>query len=389
MQSDPVERLKVLFITAWYPTKELPFNGIFIREHAKAVRLYDDVVVIHSVGLDRQLTTAWQLVQETDEALTDRIPTYHLSYRPSLVPKTSILIFLAAALGAYRRLAAAGFRPDIIHANIHDVSLVSVLLGKLYRVPVVASEHSTAFMMKRMSRRDAWNARLAFGWANAVLPDAQALRCAIEQYGIRAHFQVVPNVVDTHLFGPPSSPHRLNEVKRLLTVCFLDPLHKKGIPFLLRALAQLRQKRNDWHLDIVGDGPAREEYEHLAVDLGISDFVTFCGAKPKSQVAEYMRQADLFILPSLWENMPSVIIEAMACGLPIVSTTAGDIREIVDDEIGIVVPPGDTAQLLSAIERILLSLNNYDRKSISRRAQRYSPQIVGYQSHTIYKSFQR
>ena len=130
------------------------------------------------------------------------------------------------------------------------------------------------------------------------MPVSFSLQKAIERYGIRAKFRVVPNVVDTALFFPPSNErsHDHNP-KRILFVGQLNSDHKKGVPFLFQALTQLHQQRDDWHLDIVGDGPARAEYERMALDLRISDNVTFHGFKSHAEVAEFMRQMN-FLRPA-------------------------------------------------------------------------------------------
>src|SRR6185312_3530334 len=149
------------------------------------------------------------------------------------------------------------------------------------------------------------------------------LREAIRSYGIDVPFEVVPNVVDTSLFFPPEKK-RTGEgaTRRLLFVGNLEPSQHKGFPTLLRALTRLRDRTRDWQLDVVGDGPERPSYE-------------------KSVVAEMMRAAPLFVLPSRFDHLPCVVVEALASGLPVVSTTVGGIPELVDDQRGRLVPPDD------------------------------------------------
>src|SRR5262249_31967397 len=156
---------------------------------------------------------------------------------------------------------------------------------------------------------------LAFRWAHVVIPVSQALQKAIEHYGLRARFHVIPNVADTTLFSPLS--HRRQDVnpKRILFVGRLAPV--KGLPYLLQALAHFGKKRAGWHLDIVGEGKARMEYEQLAVDLQLGEKVTFHGLKTRQEVAEFMRRADLYVLSSLWENCSTSAAEALATGVPI------------------------------------------------------------------------
>jgi glycosyltransferase involved in cell wall biosynthesis len=135
----------------------------------------------------------------------------------------------------------------------------------------------------------------------------------------------------------------------------------------------------------VGDGAARAEYEQLVEDLELADKVTFHGLKSKGEVAELMRQADLFVLPSLWENLPCVLIEAIATGLPIVSTLVGGIPEMVDEETGRLVPAGEVLKLSTAIAGMLESLHTFDRHVITQKARQYSPEVVGRLLDSIYR----
>jgi glycosyltransferase involved in cell wall biosynthesis len=378
-------RLKVLFITTWYPTQRQPIAGVFVREHAKAVQLYDDVIVLHCAGLDSNLTALWRVEQETDSDFAENVTAYRVWHRRSPIPKTSYPIYIWSVFQAYNLLAHQDFRPDIIHAHLYKAGVPAVLIGKKNGVPVVITEHSTEFPRRMLRALDIWKARVAFNRADVVMPVSHSLQRAIEAYGIRARFQVVPNVVDTQRFHPPPAHQLRNQDKRMLAVSLLDASHKKGIPQLLEALVEVRDRRDDWQLDIVGDGPARSEYEVMARDLGLAERITFHGIRPRAEVAQFMRQADFFVLPSLWENLPCVLIEAMASGLPIVATHVGGIPEMVDDEIGILVPPGDAKSLSVALCSMLESVDEFDRQAIVQRSDNYSPGSVGKLLHSIYQ----
>ncbi len=382
-----MDRFKVLFITAWYPTKEQPVEGVFVREHARAVRLYDDVVVLHYAGAAPNLKGLWRMEQEPDANLTAGIPTYRVWYRRWPIPQTSYFISPWSVWQAFRRIVAQGFRPDIIHAHVYTAAVPAVLIGKSHHIPVAVTEHFTEFPRKLLRRLEVWKARLAFRQADIVMPVSKSLQRAIEEYGIKARFQVVPNVVDTHLFYPDFSPQLKSQSKRLLVVSLLDPSHKKGVPYLLHALSQLRQQRDDWHLDIVGDGPARAGYEHQAAGLGLADKITFHGLKPREEVAEFMRRADLFVLPSLFETFSAVTAEALATGTPVLATRCGGPEEFITDEVGVLVPPGDVDALRNGLHFMLDNLHLYLCKQISQYAmERFSPEPVGAKLHTVYQS---
>jgi glycosyltransferase involved in cell wall biosynthesis len=381
------KRLKVVFITAWYPTREQRVGGVFVREHAKAVRLYDDVVVLHCAGSDPKLKGLWRLEEETDESLTEGIPTYRVWFRPLPIPKASYFIYLWSVFRVFRHITAHSFRPHIIHAHIYDAGVPAVLIGRLYHIPVVISEHYTGFPRRLLSQTSILKARFAFSWAKLVLPVSRALQGGIEGYGIHARFQVVPNVVDTSLFFPRTDKPSEDTQKRILFVGLLDSSHKKGVPYLLQALAQLRQERDDWHLDIVGDGPVRAEYEQLARKLGIAKKVTFHGLKSKQEVAEFMRHADLFVLPSVYETFSVVAAEALATGTPVLATRCGGPEEFVAENVGMIVPPGDSEALYKGLNYMLDHLECYSRSEISSyAAERFSPERIGKQLHTVYEA---
>jgi len=259
----------------------------------------------------------------------------------------------------------------------------AIILGKIYRIPVVITEHCSCFSRRILTRINILKARFAMNRAKIILPVSKDLEQVIKSYGIENTFEVIPNTVDTKIFYPPFKNNKNNR-KRILLVALLSPV--KGIPYLLKALAQLKAKRQDFVLDIVGDGPNRKEYEAMARELGLGDIVRFHGLKAKPEVAEFMRQCDFFVLPSLWENLPCVLIEAMASGLPVVATNVGGIPEIINKEVGILVPPKDVNALTRAIDYMLDHYQNYSLERISKYAkENFSYETVGKTLDNIYR----
>ena len=377
-------RLRVLFVTAWYPNPDRPVEGIFIREHAKAVGRRDDVVVLHLAGV-RSAGPWWDLQEERDVRWTEGVPTYRLWCRRSPIPHTTYLISLWSVWRAGRRLREAGLVPDVVHAHVYHSGIAAWMLAKLWRRPFVITEHSSAFARNSLTRRAALAAKLAFGAARCVLPVSRALQSALEARGVRARFRTVSNVVDQTVFheGNRSEP---NAPQRILFVGVFDAAHVKGIPTLLRALTELRKRRDGWQLRLVGDGPARSEYERLARELRLEGLVHFLGLKAKAEVADEMRKADVLVLPSRWENLPCVLIEAQASGLPVVASAVGGVPEIVLEGTGELVPPGDVVALADAIEAILSGRKKIDREAIRRASKRFLPDVVGAELHSVYEN---
>lgn len=378
------EKLRILFLPAWYPSEENPVAGVFVREHAKAVALYDNVVVLYVTPANVPINGLYSLLYKVEEG----IRTIRVKYRRSPVPYTNFLLSHIVTIMVFRRLLKGGFRPDVIHAHVFSAGVPAVILGRLYNIPILITEHFSGFARNLLSPLDLQMARFAMSRAQYVLPVSENLKHHIVEKRIHARFKVVPNVFSNEIFYPMnvngSNLKCERDFKRLLTVSLLDPI--KGIPNLLRAISKLRLNRKDFMLDIVGDGPTRAEYEKLSHQLGLDGTVQFHGLKTKTEVAEFMRHCDIFVLPSIWENLPCVLIEVMACGKPIVASRVGGIPEMFNKNVGCLVSPGNIDELTNALDYMLDHYKDYDPRAIARYAQeKYSYETVGAQIDKLYR----
>jgi glycosyltransferase involved in cell wall biosynthesis len=360
-------------MTAAYPTADARTSGIFVREHARAAARHADVALVH---LHRTDGSRWlQRVSDID----DEFASWRVEYPRRPLP-VSYAANIAAGIAGFGMAKRAGFRPDLIHAHFFLAAGPAALLGALHRIPVVTTEHWSVFLpsdpmqLSSLSRRVA---KTAFERSAIVLPVSAALRDGIRASGIEPRFRVVPNAVDTTVFHPMDRhPAGHGGPARLLTVSGL--YEAKGYEFLLAALARLSERGVSVHLDVVGDGDRRGDYEQLAIDLGVRPMVTFHGEKTKPEVAAFMREADLFVLASRYENNPCAVLEAQVSGLPVVATRVGGVPEIVPPESGLLAEPCDADDLADRLQAALERLGDYDREAIARSAAgRYGLEAVG------------
>jgi len=167
----------------------------------------------------------------------------------------------------------------------------------------------------------------------------------VEESDMAAHLEcrVIPLGVDCAAFHP-------GDARREKVILFAGSLiERKGVRHLFAAMAEVRVVFPDYRLVILGDGAQRAELEALAASLGIRQMVEFAGELPPAAVADWMRRAALFVLPSLEEGLGAVLLEASASGTPVVASKVGGIPEAVTEETGRLVPPGDPAALAEAI----------------------------------------
>jgi len=304
------------------------------------------VVTSHFAGLP------WR--EELDGAIIHRLPVFRRRRDRGRIGEMALYMAGASLLAP---TLAARWKPDVALAFIGIPSgPVAWGLRLLTGVPYVVCLRGGDVPGFRCEGVDGFHRLLAPAtrriWrrAAAVTANSQGLADLARAFAPELTVPVISNGVDTILFHPPA--HRSPPVDggpvRLLAVGRL--VGQKGIDVLLDALA--RPGLEGAELDLVGDGEWRVVLEAQAVRLGLTARVRFRGWLDRTELAEVYRETDLFVLASRDEGMPNVVLEAMASGLPVVSTAVAGARDlVVDGETGLLVPPEDAEALAGALRR--------------------------------------
>lgn len=204
--------------------------------------------------------------------------------------------------------------------------------------------------------------------ADALISDGWAARQLPEMIG-----RPVDNVikgVDVDVFTPdgPNLRESLGLVGKRVVICVTRLVPIKNLDMMLTAVARARATDPEMVLVLVGEGPLRAELEERASQLGIAGAVRFAGYVPQAETAAWYRTADLFALSSDFDNSPNVVLEAMACGLPIVSTDVGGLRDYVTmPDGGLLTPKGDADAFAHAM---LTLLSNREQAAATGRHNR-------------------
>jgi glycosyltransferase involved in cell wall biosynthesis len=196
---------------------------------------------------------------------------------------------------------------------------------------------------------------------------------------------VVPNGINLNEIAERGAEGG-NPGKEVLFVGRLHPV--KGAQYLLGAMSIVHRELPEAKLILVGDGEEREHLETLTDNLGIRECVEFAGRVPHERVQDYMNQAEVFVLSSLSEGFPVTILEAMACGLPVVATRVGGVPDIIEDGTnGYLVDAMNQEQIAEALLKLLQ--NDQLRKEISnnnrKEAERYRWNTVAATLEGIYQ----
>lgn len=260
------------------------------------------------------------------------------------------------------RAAIRASRPDCVISVLDKVNVLTLLATRGLKVPVVVMEqvHPGSYPIGR-----AWEVLRNRTYPTADRVVAITAR-ALDHFSprIRARARVIPNPAVAG--GPLDEEVSERPLARPSVVAVGRLAQQKGHDLLLKAFSQLKDRHAAWTLTILGEGPLREQLEALRHQLGIADRVHLPGSvrSPHS----FLRQADLFVMASRFEGFPLALCEAMACGLPVISTDCpSGPREIIRDGVdGILVPNEDVEALATAMGRLMS--DEGERRRLAARA---------------------
>lgn len=302
-------------------------------------------------------------------------PTYRLARR--LFPRSEHAVFMlsqldwfvfdAVALRTLRRLQRQGARWSLVHlvtpvtlsapTRLHRLGLPLVRGPLNCGLPVPAGfealmrDDAMGLSRLRLGPRLLEAAFGSLRASRAVLVATAATRAALPP-AVRAHARpMLENAVDPERFTAVAPPARAGDALRVAFVGRLVPV--KALTLLLQAMARLRAEGCTVHLDVVGDGPMARPWRAEAERLGLAEAVRWHGALPAADVARQMQASELLCLPSVRESGGAVLLEAMACGRPVIAMDFGGPAEIVDDAVGWKVPMPDAAAAVDGLAAAL------------------------------------
>jgi glycosyltransferase involved in cell wall biosynthesis len=345
--------MHILMLPSWYYTPERPWHGLFFENQAVALARSGARVGVAFVET-RSLRTLsgaalrqshFQITCSEDRSVTSlRVKGWNPVAQTTAGAKIWALLSERLVLTYARRFGT----PDIIHAQAALwAGRVAVRMGRRLSRPSVVTEHSTAVLRGALRPSEHAEAAFIYRAADAVLAVSRVLANAVDAVSGTPRCRVVPNFVDFEFFTPPPVPRR-REPFTFLCVCNLLIIHKR-VDQLIRAFARVWSACPGTRLVIVGSGPDEHLLRALASQCGVAPHVEFTGGLPAEAVRDQMRKANALVLPSAFETFGVVLVEALATGIPVISTRSGGPADIVEPDLGWLVEVGDEAGLARAM----------------------------------------
>ncbi|WP_235726564.1 glycosyltransferase family 4 protein [Methylocaldum szegediense] len=282
-------------------------------------------------------------------------------YRPAWVGKFRGIRAIPRLIAYIAKLRRVATQVDVLHimANSgwswHLFAAPALWTAWFYKVPAVLNYRGGE--AERFFSRSFRLVRPSLEKASLIVVPSGFLKAVFGRFGVDT--TIVPNIVNLRRFGPRSELSAIDPSRPHIVVARnLEPIY--GLTTAIRAFALLLQEKPEARLSIAGSGPQRRVLEDLASQLGISENVTFTGRLSPEEMADLYRKCDVMLNPSTVDNMPNSVLEALAAGLPVVSTNVGGVPYIVENKkTAMLVDPEDPTAMAESLLRVISDASLY------------------------------
>ena len=354
--------MRVLIVTKIFPNSVEPLSSPFNRQQFAALSRLCEVELLATIpwfpgaSMLGRWSAAGRLCSVPSQEQIDGLRVRHPRF--AFVPKLGHAFSgpLYAASLASTILPYRGRVDVVLGAWGYPDGFASVVIADLLGVPAVIKLHGSDIDVLASWPAPRRRLRWALGRARRVIAVSRALGDKAIKLGTSPErLDIVPNGIDRRSFrvGDRDSARALLglPVERPLVLYVGHLSEDKGVLDLLKAFKLAAPRLGGAHLVLVGDGAGASKCRTLARELAVP--ATFVGAQPQSAIPTWLTACDLLSLPSRHEGMPNVVLEALACGRPVVASDVGGIPEVVTENMGALVPPQDPVALARALACVL------------------------------------
>lgn len=374
--------MRIFVISRGCPTPSDPTWGCFELDQAQALSQLGHEVVMLSV--DTRTRLRWRKIGISEHTYGSvhalDMFLFPCSYRIigwQLRQKITAALLLKLYDYACRKFG----KPDILYSHYLFNTQLAVAVKRKYHVPLVGIEHWSALNIRPVPQWVRSMVSATYPHTDKVIAVSESLKRSISECHEVPDISVVHNMVGKEFTYTPAAPHPFTFVATGRLV------YGKGFDLLPVAFSKIKDSLpDDWQMLIIGGGKERTNLQQQINGSGLQDHIRLLGQKTKAEIIPLLQNSDVFILPSRGENFSVAVLEALACGLPVISSVTGGIRECINAHNGLLFPVNDVDALANALKTIYINRTAYDRPAIAADCQaRFSPQVIACQLTDIFQ----
>ncbi|MFC5283380.1 glycosyltransferase [Pedobacter alpinus] len=372
----------ILVLPSWYPSKLDNFRGDFNERLVNSVAILNTQVVVFVSTLRNSKIKDIEVFEE------ENIITYKAYFAHSKYDLINVYRLIKLYLSIFKIVFKKYGLPKLVHNYVFFPSgIISVYLKYRYNLKLVLTEHWSLFNYKNnvnhIYTQSIYKRRLyskILKSFDSIISVSKSLEVSISEWTPISKKYILPNVVNVTFFNKkkhtePNSPFTFIHVS--------DTGPHKNVLGILNVFKNLIG--NGVAVNLILIGKEKEEISAFIKNNFLNENIKLLGELPYQEVADAMRVSDAFVLFSNYENMPCVILEALCCGLPVISSNVGGVSTVLDKTNGLLIEPSNEEQLENAIIQMMENYNQFDISQISAKAiELYNYDNIGKLTNKIY-----
>lgn len=382
--------MNVVWLASWFPNRTNRTTGDFIERHAIAtapfVQKLSVIAIIKDDAMPHNTT-------DIEDRRMGNLHIYTAYYGPcgwgGFIEKLlSQRKYRSLQKKIFEQIKSATGMPDLVHVHVAmKAGLFACKINKKYGIPYIVTEHWSGYYkvskpnIYEMGKMYLWHNNKVLKYASLLIPVTKDLGETIIQNFVSLPYTVIPNAVNTQLFF--YQPQQQATFQFIHASYMNYPKNPEGI---LKACKILKESGCRFQLQMIGN--MDEGLLSLAKKMDLlNEYVFFEAEIPYTEVAKRMQQSSALLLFSRYENLPCIVLEALCCGLPVISSRVGGLATVINDSNGLLVEKGNIDELVTAMKQLINNYSKFNRPAIAAAAAAlYSYQVVGKEITQAYSS---
>ncbi len=372
--------MQIFIIARGYPTKQNPQWGCFEKDQALALNKMGHKVVILSYRQHPFIPNlGYQVIEEQGicSISFNALPGRLLGKQGT---KLRIWFEQWELDKAYKCAVKLYGEPDIIYSHYLFITHVATHLKRKYNKPLIGIEHWSELNKENIATHIERMAKKTYSTLDALITVSHSLEQSIQNH-FKCNSIVIHNMIGDEF---QYMPQKTKQILQFISTGSL--IKRKGFDLLLLAFKKLKLPSDKWNLNIIGEGKEHRNLQKQIREHGLNNNIHLLGGKNKTEIAELLNQSDVFILPSRNENFSVAVLEALACGLPVIASICGGIKECINDKNGLLFEVDDINGLAKCIKYMYDHHQDYDRQAIAADCKaHFSSEVIAKQLTNIFE----